>query len=805
MGDWAGLDPRTPVLVGGGQAIDRLGAADYAQLSAVGLAAKAAQAALADCGTDPTALTAAVDTIAGVRQFEIQSPFARAPLGRADNYPRAVAARIGADPGRAILEVIGGQAPQHLVTELAGSIAAGRTQVALIVGSEAISTARHFAAADDRPDFTETVGGSLEDRGYGLAGLRSRQLAEHGLTDAPSQYALLENARRAREGLSRAAYAAAMGALFAPFTKVAAANPFAASPVERDAAELVTPTEANRLIADPYPRYLVARDQVNQGAAVLLASIAAARRLGVPAERCVFLAGHADAREQRLLTRPDLSRSPAAARASEVALELAGITMADVATIDLYSCFPIPVFNICDAFGLAADDPRGLTLTGGLPYFGGAGNNYSMHAIVETLHRARQAPGSFGFVGANGGIMGKYSAGVYTTRPTPWQPGRSGVLQASLDERPRVEIDRRPHGPAVIETFTVRHGRDGHRRGIVIGRLHGGSHLDGRGRRFVATVPPGDQELLDLLGEGDPVGVAVYARAFASGNHVTRTGARMDGLFPARPPGLREEYEHVTVGRDGHLLEVTINRPEVRNALHPPANDELDEIFDAYFADPDLWVAILTGAVLTGAALTGTGDFCAGHDLAYVASGHKVWVPLNGQAGLTSRARLPKPVIAAVNGLAQGPGCEIALACHLVVADAAAVFGLGEVRSGQLPGAGGLVRLPRAVPEKIATELIVTGRRMTAAEAHRWGLVNRVTEAGGALAGARELAGEILAGSPSAVRSALQIMADTRAIADTVTAVTSTGDALDDAMLTDDAAEGMKALAEHRAPKWRNR
>ncbi len=797
MSDWAGLDPRTPVLIGGGQAIDRLGAADYAQLSAVGLAAKAAHAALADCGADPTVLTAAVDTIAGVRQFEITSPFARAPLGRADNYPRAVAARIGADPGRAILEVSGGQAPQHLVTELAGSIAAGQTQVALIVGSEAISTARHFAGTDGRPDFTETVGGSLEDRGYGLAGLGSRHLAAHGLTDAPSQYALLENARRAREGLSREAYSARMGALFAPFTEVAAANPFAASPVRRSATELVRLSEANRLIAEPYPRYLVARDQVNQGAAVLLASIAAARRLGVPEERCVFLAGHADAREQRLLTRPDLSRSPAAARASELALELAGISMAEVATIDLYSCFPIPVFNICDAFGLAADDPRGLTLTGGLPFFGGAGNNYSMHAIVETLHRARQAPGSFGFVGANGGIMGKYSAGVYTTRPTPWQPGRSGALQASLDSSPRVEVDRRPRGPAVIETFTVRHGRDGHRRGIVVGRLDGSGHLDGSGRRFVATVPPGDQELLDLLSEGDPFGADVYARAFASGNHVTRTRARMDSLFPARPPGLREQYEHVTVGRDGHLLEVTINRPQVRNALHPPANDELDEIFDAYFADPDLWVAILTGA--------GERSFCAGHDLAYIASGQKAWVPLNGLAGLTSRARLPKPVIAAVNGLAEGAGCEVALACHLVVADAAAVFGLGEVRSGQVPGAGGLVRLPRAIPEKIAIELIVTGRRMSAAEAHRWGLVNRVTEAGTALAGARELAAEILAGSPSAVRSALQVMADTRGIAETVTAVHSTGDALEDLMLTDDAAEGMKALAEQRAPQWRNR
>ncbi len=790
MADLAGLDPRTPVLVGGGQAIDRLDAADYARLSAVGLAARAVDAALADCGADPPALAAAVDTIAGVRQFETASPFARAPLGRADNYPRAVAARVGARPGRAILEVSGGQAPQHLVTELAGSIAAGATEVALIVGSEAISTARHFAGADDRPDFTETVGGSLEDRGYGLAGLGSRHLAAHGLTDAASQYALCENARRAREGLSRDEYAAEMGALFAPFTQVAAANPFAAAPVRRDAAELVTPTAANRLIADPYPRYLVARDQVNQGAAVLLASIAAARRLGVPEERWVFLAGHADAREQRLMNRPDLSRSPAAARASEQALAMAGITMADVATLDLYSCFPIAVFNICDAFGLAADDPRGLTLTGGLPFFGGAGNNYSMHAIVETLHRARQAAGGYGFVGANGGIMGKYSAGVYTTRPTPWQPGASAALQASLDEVPRVEADRRPHGPAVIETFTVRHGRDGGRRGIVIGRL------DGDGRRFVAMVPSADQDLLDLLGEGDPFGAPVHVRAFASGNQVTRTRARMDRLVPPRPAGLREKYEHVLVRRDGHVLEVTINRPEAGNALHPPASDELDEVFDAYFADPQLWVAILTGA--------GERSFCAGHDPAYPASGQKVWVPLNGLAGLTSRPRMPKPVIAAVNGPAMGGGCEIALACHLVVADATAAFGLGEVRAGLVPGGGGLVRLPRAIPEKIATELIVTGRPMSAAEAHRWGLVNRVTEAGAALAGARELAAGILAGSPTAVRTSLEIMADTAGIADTVAAVNSTADALDDLIMTQDGAEAVQALAEGRAPQWRN-
>ncbi len=119
----------------------------------------------------------------------------------------------------------GGQAPQHLITELAASIAAGETEVALVFGAEAISTVRNFAKAADKPDWTEAIGGSLDDRGYGLAGVASPHLAAHTLADGPGQYALFDNARRARRKLSRDEYAAEMGALFAPFTKVAARQP----------------------------------------------------------------------------------------------------------------------------------------------------------------------------------------------------------------------------------------------------------------------------------------------------------------------------------------------------------------------------------------------------------------------------------------------------------------------------------------------------------------------------------------------------------------------------------------------------
>jgi acetyl-CoA C-acetyltransferase len=501
--------PRTPVVVGVGQAAERIDDPDYRGMSPVELATGAARAALVDCGADFGSVSAAVDTVAGLRQFEISGPVADAPLGRSNNYPRSVANRIGAEPARAILEIVGGQGPQHLISELAAEIAAGRSEVTLIFGSDATSTLRHFARAEAKPDFTETVDGDLEDRGQGMEGLISRYTVIHGLIDAPTQYGLLENARRAGAGLGPAEYLRRMGELFAPFTKVAAGNPFAAAPVERTVGELITVSERNRMISEPYPRLLVARDQVNQGAAALLMSVGAARRLGVPEENWVYLHGHADLKEQALLQRPDLAHAPSAVTAVREALSMAGIGVDDVATFDLYSCFPVPVFNICDGMGIAPDDPRGLTLTGGLPFFGGAGNNYSMHGVAETVARMRNAPGQFGLVGANGGIMSKYSVGLYSTTPVEWKPDRSAQLQAQVDSWPTQAVTEKADGPAIIETYTVR--RDaGRPTGIIIGRLAADDS------RFLSTTE--DDELIALLIDGDPLGREVRVRAFDYGN-----------------------------------------------------------------------------------------------------------------------------------------------------------------------------------------------------------------------------------------------------------------------------------------------
>ncbi|OBB97664.1 acetyl-CoA acetyltransferase [Mycobacterium sp. 852002-30065_SCH5024008] len=502
------LDPNTPVVVGVGQAAERIDDPNYRGMSPVELAAAAARAAVGDCGVEDAA--SAIDTVAGVRQFEI-SGVINAPLGRSNNYPRSVANRIGAAPARAILEIVGGQGPQRLISELAAEIAAGRSRVAMVFGSDATSTLRYFAKAEAKPDFTETVDGDLEDRGQGIEKLVSRYTVMHGLTSAPIQYALLENARRAGTGLGPAEYRRRMGELFAPFTKIAASNPFAAAPVERTVDELITVTDRNRMIAEPYPRLMVARDQVNQGAAALLMSVDAARRLGVPEENWVYLHGHADIEEQALLERPDLGHAPSHVLAVREALAMAGIGIDDVAAFDLYSCFPVPVFNICDGMGIAPDDPRGLTLTGGLPFFGGAGNNYSMHAVAETVAQMRRAPGEFGLVGANGGILSKYSVGVYSTTPTEWKPDRSAQAQAQVADWPTLSVTEQADGVGTVETYTVRRD-DGRPTGIIVGRLDDGS-------RFLSTTE--DDDLIALLIDGDPLGHSVRVRSFDYGNRCT--------------------------------------------------------------------------------------------------------------------------------------------------------------------------------------------------------------------------------------------------------------------------------------------
>lgn len=485
----------TPIIIGVGEASERIDAPDYKALSPVALAAAAAEAAIADAGAP--GIAARIDVIAAIRQFEISGPGAKPPFGASDNFPRSVGKRVGADPKRAIWETVGGQGPQHLVNEFAHAIAAGEMDVALMCGSEAISTVRHLASKNETRDWKEEIGGQIEDRGFGMEGLVSMELIRHGVRSPINHYAVFENARRARLNKDRASYALDMGRLFAPFTKVASQSPHAMSRDVYSAEELATVTGPNRLTSDPFPRRMVARDQANQGAAVLMTSVARARELGVPESKWVYLYGGADAKERAPLERQDLSSSPASIAAAKRALAAAGVSVADIDIFDFYSCFPIAVFNVCDGLGIAPDDKRGLTVTGGLPFFGGAGNNYSMHAIAEMIRRLRAKPGALGLVAANGGFLSKYSVGVYSTAAREFKPFDSKPLQDEINAWPAPAIDQDYRGEAAVETYTIDYAGPAP-QGTVVARTPSNA-------RVVAMTSKDDQTLVNEMIAKDPL------------------------------------------------------------------------------------------------------------------------------------------------------------------------------------------------------------------------------------------------------------------------------------------------------------
>lgn len=502
----------TPVLIGVGEASERIEAKGYEALSPADLAGRAAAASLDDAQS-AHALARHIDVIATVRQFETSHPRAVAPFGRADNFPRAVARRIGADPKRAVLEPVGGQGPQHLVNEFANAIGAGKARMILLAGAEAISTQRHLTATDQTRDWSEDVGGEIEDRGYGDT-LAGSDLPKHGARTAISLYALFENARRGRLGLSRSEYQAEMGRLFAPFTEVAAGNPHAMSREILTIADIADVTPSNRLTSDPFPRRVVSRDQTNQGAAALLTSVGLARELGVTEDRFIYLHGGADVRERTPLERADLSKSPAAVMAVRAALASAGVRLADIDLFDFYSCFPIAVFNVRDGLGIAPDDPRPLTMTGGLPFFGGAGNNYSMHAIVAMARALRARRDAFGLVAANGGFLSKYSVGVYSAKPASWNGFESAPLQAEVESWP-ASATTPGEGRGRIETYTIDHAAKPP-TGVVVGRL------DETDARFVARTDPEDDQIVRRMMVEEPLGAAVRASLDAEGRSIIR-------------------------------------------------------------------------------------------------------------------------------------------------------------------------------------------------------------------------------------------------------------------------------------------
>lgn len=491
------MQDRTPLLVACGQFVARDEQADSFFQSPVELATLASRRALVEAKLDKT--PELVDTIAMVKLFADSLGLFPAPFGGSNNPPGSVAKRLGIKPARCIYGQIGGNTPQRFVNEMAQRIARGEVNVALITGAEAIAAQKLGKRQGRAVDWNETVETEFEDRGPGDA-LVAEWEGCHGVGLPIYTYPIIENAIRHKRGLSREAHAEEIAELFSRFSKVAAANRFAQFPVYRSKEELLSTANGNYPIAEPYNKYHVAQDAVNQSAAVVMMSVAMAKELGVPEEQWIYLHACADASDNFLSQREDLATSAALKFVAEQTLEMAGMQGRPIQYCDIYSCFPCAVTATAEVLGLPLHPGEDLTLTGGLPYFGGAGNNYSLHAIAEVASRLRQDYQAYALVTANGGLLSKHSMGLYSRMPSDIDWADTEIPYADSSQFATKAIVREPRGKGVIDSYTVVYKKGEPVQGICIGSM------SNSGERFVAVTAAGDEQSVQQMLQHEPIG-----------------------------------------------------------------------------------------------------------------------------------------------------------------------------------------------------------------------------------------------------------------------------------------------------------
>jgi len=477
-----------PVIVGAGQVTNRARDVREAR-EPLDLMAEAARLAGDDAGVPGLLARADSVRVVSVLSWPSQDP------------PADLAARAGAPSGERVYTTIGGNTPQWLVNETAEAIVRGDVRIALLAGGEAMHSLRLARKAGQQPDWPPRgrPKANAGDTRFGVNELEHL----HGASQAITVYPLFENALRAHYGRSLDEHQRALGELCGRFAAVAAQHPNAWFQRARSAQELATASSENRMVSFPYPKHMNAIMDVDQSAALVMTSASTARELGVPEDRWVYLHGCGDATEHWYVTeRVNYYSSPAIRVAGRRALSMAGVGIEEIAAFDLYSCFPSAVQLSRDALGIAADDPRPLTVTGGLPYFGGPGNNYTMHGIATMAGRLRAQPDELGLVSGLGWWATKHAIGIYgVRRPTKeWSRTDPQVDQAEVDAMPHPGVVAAAEGPATVETYTVSYDREGAPQlGIVIGRLDDG-------RRFIANVPAEDRALLEAMTAREFVG-----------------------------------------------------------------------------------------------------------------------------------------------------------------------------------------------------------------------------------------------------------------------------------------------------------
>lgn len=467
-----------PVIVGVGQVVQRSKQSER-PLDPLGLMQTAAELAVID-GHACRGLLDAIDTVHVVNTLTWSY----------SDAPRQLAGRLGLHARRFSYGAIGGNSPQALVNRVARELERGVVGCALLVGAEAGASTKRAAIEGvelgwperARPDAVagdERLGFSSLELDYGLA------LPVH-------MYPLIETAWRSSVGRSPNAHHAHLGQLCARMSSVAARHSQAWFQTACTPEQVMTVGPDNRWVGYPYTKRMCAVLEVDQGAALLMTTEATAKELGIDPSRWVYPLAGVDLNDVwHVSERPRLEESPAIRRTVSLTLEHAGVSLEDVGGFDLYSCFPCAVEIARAMIGLSDEDPRPTTVTGGLPYFGGPGNNYSMHAIATVVEKIRGGELRTALVTALGWYATKHAVGLYGNSPPirRWIDLDASPWQAEIDQQALPSVEREAAGPFTIEAFVIRHNRDGAASdGVCLGRLQSG-------RRALAMIDAGRAEL----------------------------------------------------------------------------------------------------------------------------------------------------------------------------------------------------------------------------------------------------------------------------------------------------------------------
>lgn len=510
------LSANTPIIIGVGQVKEPSTPEGGHFSSGLDLAARAARLAIENTA-NAKPIDDHIDALTAIRFFEDSTrkiAIVSNPLGASNNVPGSIAQRLNIKPTNLIYAPVGGQTPQRLINEFSERIHRGENQCVVITGAEAIANIKYAVRNGIEANWQETIKDEFEDRWLknNADNMVSDYEMAHGLFLPVQVYPLFENRYRRLLSNNVDNHRQFMARLFAPFSKVAAANPYAQFPLERSEDYLSTPSSDNYLLSEPYLKWFVAQDAVNQGAAVILSSVGLARELGIPEKKWIYLHAYADVDDTNVVYRNDLTLSHAQKLACEQALAAAEKSIDDIQHLDLYSCFPIAVTSACSALGI---DPfsRPLTLTGGLPFFGGPGNNYSMHAIAEIIQRLRSNPSDAGMIVANGGYLSKHSVGIYSAiAPKQWRACDSSDAKDAMTKHPKTKVIETPKGDGNIESYVATYQKGSPKLAYIFAK-------NSLGERFIAKVKDGDETTLNRMFNEDPIDHPITVESNGNSNY----------------------------------------------------------------------------------------------------------------------------------------------------------------------------------------------------------------------------------------------------------------------------------------------